>query len=110
MPTQAETCHRRRPFLSPIRAVSGCGDWKKRRWGAGLERELTARSLNVKEQRNYRNLIPMQLDEVIFPMLTNQSSTGLILKLKTLVSKFNRAVCSGKGHHSGHHGGPLKAG
>lgn len=86
------------------------GTGKRKRGGAGLERELTARSLNIKEQRNYRNLNPMQLDEVIFPMLPNQSSTGLILKLKTLVSKFNGAVCSGKGHHSGHHGRPLKAG
>lgn len=74
----------------------------------GLERKLIAGSLNVKEQRNFRNLISMQLDKVICSMWHNQSSTGLILKLKTIVSQFNGAVHFGKGHNSGHYGGRLK--
>lgn len=52
----------------------------------GLERKLIAGSLNVKEQRNFRNLISVQLDKVICSMWHNHSSTGLILKLKTIVS------------------------
>ena len=40
---------------------------KKQGKGRGLERKLTAGSLNVKEQRNYRNLIPMQLNKDDFP-------------------------------------------
>lgn len=52
----------------------------------GLERKLTAGSLNVKEQRTFRNLISMQLHKVICPLLHNQPSIGLILKLKPLVS------------------------
>lgn len=48
------------------------------RKGPGLERKLRAGSLNVKEQRNFQNLIPMQLDEVICSMSHSQSSTGLI--------------------------------
>lgn len=79
------------------------------RKGPGLERKLRAGSLNVKEQRNFQNLIPMQLDEVICSMSHSQSSTGLIWKLKAIVSTFNGAVCSGKGHSSGHPGGLLKA-
>lgn len=74
----------------------------------GLERKLTAGSLNVKEQRNFRNLISMQLDKVICSMWHDQSSTGLILKLKTIVSQFNGAVHLGKGHNSGHFVGCLK--
>lgn len=74
----------------------------------GLERKLTAGSLNVKEQRNFRNLISMQLDKVICSMWHNQSSTGLILKLKTIVSQFNGALHLGKGHNSGHYVGCLK--
>lgn len=45
--------------------------------GPGLERKLTAGSLNAKEQRNFRNLILMQLDKVICSMLHNQSSTNV---------------------------------
>lgn len=43
------------------------------RKGPRLERKLTAGSLNVKEQRNLSNLIPMQLDKVICLMLHNPS-------------------------------------
>ena len=75
----------------------------------GLERKLTAGSLNVTEQRTFRNLISMQLDKAICPLRHNQPSPGLILKLKALVSICNGAVCFGKGHNSGHQGGPLEA-
>lgn len=106
LPTQAETSHKGRPFLSPARTLNG---WRNERKGPGLEKKVTAGSLNAKEKRNFRNLIPMQLDKVICPTWHNQSLTGLILKLKTLVSKFNGAVCFGEGHNSGHHGRPLGA-
>ena len=79
------------------------------RKGPGLERKLRAGSLNVKEQRNFQNVIPMQLDKVICSKSHNQLSTGLILKLKTIVSQFNGAVCLGKEHNSGHPGGLLEA-
>lgn len=57
LPTQAETSYKRRPFLSPFRAVNGCGDWKIK-VGAGLERKLTAGSLNGKEQRKLQKSNP----------------------------------------------------
>lgn len=59
----------------------GLREKKKQGKGRGLERKLTAGSLNVKEQRNYRNLIPMQLNKDDFPNVA-QSSTGLVLKLE----------------------------
>lgn len=30
LPTQAETSHKGRPFLSPARTLNGCGAWKER--------------------------------------------------------------------------------
>lgn len=63
----------------------------------GLERKLTAGSLNVTEQRTFRNLISMQLDKAICPLRHNQPSPGLILKLKALVSVCNGQCALGKG-------------
>lgn len=82
-------------------------DMGTERKAPGLERKLIAGSLNVKEQRNFRNRIPMQLNKVIYPVSHNQS-TGLVFKLKTLVSKFNGTVCVwGKGTGLGTTAGSL---